>query len=230
VKPFLTARWIDLLLVTWPVADEVLAPHLPPGVELDRWEGSALVSLVAFDFDDTRVLGVRWPGFVRFPELNLRFYVRHGERRGVCFVREIVPSRIVAALARALYAEPYVAAPYRRPPGAHVLEMGGRTHRIAWRVSGEPHLPPEDSLAHFLKEHSWGFGRRRDGHASLYEVRHPRWSTWPQVEMDLEVDTGALYGPSFAQLAATPPLSVIAAKGSETAVFPGKRLEAPARV
>src|SRR3954469_19204610 len=112
--PFLTARWSNLCLFTYAVPRELLERRLPPGLELDRrddLEGEAFVSLVAFDFLDTRVLGVPWPGFRNFAELNLRFYVRHGEERGVVFVREFVPQRLVAWMARTLYQEPYQAAP-----------------------------------------------------------------------------------------------------------------------
>src|SRR5687768_16265250 len=154
MKPFLAARWEDLLLVTWRVPDELLAPHLPRGLELDRHEGSALVSLVAFDFHDTRVFGVRWPGFTDFPELNLRFYVRHGARRGVCFLREYVASSLVAMGARLLYNEPYRAVPYRKDGATHVLRVAGRDHRIGWARRGALTTPDPGSLAHFLKEHS----------------------------------------------------------------------------
>src|SRR5215468_781631 len=95
-RPFLTARWTNLFLATYAVPDDLLRPHLPPGLELDRRDGRAFASLVAFDFLDTRVLGVPWPGYRNFPEVNLRFYVRHGEQRGVVFVREFVPLRLVA--------------------------------------------------------------------------------------------------------------------------------------
>ncbi len=80
---FLRARWHDLLLVSYAVPDTWLRPYLPPGLMLDRWEGHACVSLVAFDFAETRVAGLAWRGFQRFPEVNLRFYVRDGDRRGV---------------------------------------------------------------------------------------------------------------------------------------------------
>ena len=112
---------------------------MPVGLDLDRWEGSALVSLVAFDFVDTRVWGLPWPGFVGFPELNLRFHVRDGQRRGVCFVREYVPSRLVSWLARTLYNEPYHGVRYRKEVGAHVLTVGHRDHCITWTCSGAPH-------------------------------------------------------------------------------------------
>src|SRR6266699_1116460 len=109
-RPFLPARWSNLAILTWEVPPALLEPHLPAGLELDRRDGAAFASLVAFDFLDTKVLGVPWPGFRNFPELNLRFYVRYGNQRGVVFVREFVPKRFVAWAARTLYNEPYRAA------------------------------------------------------------------------------------------------------------------------
>lgn len=224
-SPFLTARWQDLLLVTYKVPDALLAPRLPPGITLERWEGSALVSLVAFDFLDTRVLGVPWPGFVDFPELNLRFYVRDeaAGRRGVCFVREYVPSHLVSMIARALYNEPYQGADYTRDGADHVLVVGGREHRIGSVRSGEPSTPPADGLQHFLKEHEWGYGVTRGGARLTYRVEHPVWRTWPTVEARLDVDFGLLYGEEWAFLNEAEPMSVVSAEGSAIAVYKPER-------
>ena len=108
---FISADWRRLALLNYAVPPELLEPLLAPGLTLDLWQKQAYVSLVAFEFVETKVLGVKWPGFTAFPEINLRFYVRHGDRRGVQFVKELVPSRWVAFLARALYNEPYQAYP-----------------------------------------------------------------------------------------------------------------------
>src|SRR3712207_1884974 len=177
---FLQAEWRDLLLVTWSVPAAWLRPHLPAGLVLDRWAGQACVSLVAFDFRRTRVAGVRWPGFVAFPEVNLRCYVRAGERRGVVFIREYVPSRWVAWVARTLYGEPYRAgsmASQGRGAGQHLhtLDVGGRQHHLAWQSVGPPEFPTLDGIEDFFKEHEWGFGRLPSGAAVAYRVRHSRW-------------------------------------------------------
>ena len=179
--PFLTARWSNLALLTYAVPARVLEPDLPPGCQLDEREGRVFVSLVAFDFLDTRVLGVPWPGFRDFPEINLRFYVRHGEDRGVCFIREFIPGRFAAWVARALYNEPYLRAPMssrtEEDPAEitvrHTLRFGDREHTL--RVTGQkpPVHPSEDSIEHFFKEHQWGFGRTRGGRLVRYEVAHP---------------------------------------------------------
>ena len=71
-RPFLTAAWRNLILANYPVPADRLAPLLPPGVELDTWDGRHWCSLVAFQFTDTRVLGVSWPGFRHFPEWKVR--------------------------------------------------------------------------------------------------------------------------------------------------------------
>src|SRR4051812_21173831 len=102
--PFLTAEWRNLFLATYAVPPPLLEPHLARGLSLDLRDGQAFVSLVAFEFLHTRVLGVPWPGYRNFGELNLRYYVRHVgkdgvEQRGVSFLREFVPRRLIAWLA-----------------------------------------------------------------------------------------------------------------------------------
>src|SRR5690242_1584313 len=142
-SPFLTARWSNLAIITYNFDPNLLTDYLPPNCELDAIDGRAFVSLVAFDFLDTRVLDVAWPGFVNFPEINLRFYVRGpGNRRGVSFIRELVPQRSVALIARSIYNEPYVAVPMTssidvtrgRINTTHTVRCAGVCNTI--RVSG----------------------------------------------------------------------------------------------
>jgi uncharacterized protein YqjF (DUF2071 family) len=227
-RPFLTARWINVFLATYEVPDELLTPHLPAGLELDRRDGRAFASLVAFDFLDTRVLGIPWPGYRNFPEVNLRFYVRRGAERGVVFVREFVPLRLVAWLARRVYNEPYVAirmtSTVTDGPEAltveHRLTRDGRTHTL--RATGaKPGVTPEaSSVEHFFKEHQWGYGRTRRGALLRYEVRHPVWDVYPLRDYSVDVDWAALYGPGWKVLHGAEPFSVILAAGSAVAVYP----------
>lgn len=225
-RPFLTARWERLALLTYVVPPEVLVPHLPTGLTLDTRDGHAFASLVGFDFIDTRVLGIPWPGFRNFPEINLRFYVRHGDERGVVFIRELVPQPLVAWIARTLYNEPYAAAPMRnhREETPDSLTM---TYHFAWkgkpqmlRVTGATptqRLSP-DSTAHFFKEHRWGFGTTRNGHPVRYEVVHPVWETYAVSSFDLDLDWAHVYGPAWAFLQNAEPYSVVLAAGSSISV------------
>lgn len=116
-RVFLSARWHLLAMLNWQIEPELLAPFVPPGLELDFHERKTFISLVGFLFRDTRLLGLPVPGHCHFEEVNLRFYVRRvvdGEmRRGVAFLREIVPRWAIAQTARACYNEPYIALPMR---------------------------------------------------------------------------------------------------------------------
>jgi uncharacterized protein YqjF (DUF2071 family) len=227
-RPFLTAQWSDLLLVTYAVPTDVLEAHLHPGLTPDLWSGSAHVSLVAFRFLDTRVLGVSVPGHRDFPEVNLRAYVRHGGDRGVMFVRELVPSRLVAAVARLGYNEPYAAAPItvgveREVERASVRaqfdwKFGGMMHRLAMTGSEATLLPATGSDAYLTKEHEWGFGRTRGGRLLRYRVSHPEWPVRTVTAVDLSVDFGRLYGPGWEFLNAATPTSTLFAVGSPVAV------------
>ena len=124
-RVFLIADWRNLVMDNYEVDADILLRWLPAGVELDAWHGKTLISLVGFEFRGTRVLGMSIPGHRDFPEVNLRFYVRRkvGDnwRRGVVFVKELVPRRAIAWMARRLYGERY-----------ETTRMNG----ASWRVSG----------------------------------------------------------------------------------------------
>lgn len=227
-RPFLTAAWRNLILANYRVPDDLLRPHLPPGTELDRWDGSAWASLVGFQFHDTRVLGVSWPGYRHFPEWNLRFYVRHHDERGVSFIREFVPQWFVATVARVLYNEPYRTARMtgRAEDGSGVMvaeytvEWGGRTHRLS-AVGDKPAMRPgPDTAEHWFKEQRWGYGVTRRGRLLRYEVTHPEWEVYPVRSFTADVDWGVLYGPQWAAMTKTQPDSVMLVAGSAVQVFP----------
>jgi uncharacterized protein YqjF (DUF2071 family) len=218
---FLTATWRNLALVNYEAPPGLLEAHLPDGCELDLLDGRPMMSLVAFEFLDTRVLGVPWPGFRDFPEWNLRFYARRGSERGVCFVREIVPQAWVCAVARGLYGEPYSPAPMRvsrrttreRADRRHEVLWKGRVHRIDVRARNAPFLPAAESEAAWFKEQQWGFrGRRR------YRVEHRPWRVFPVDSCTVDVDWGLLYGAEWRVMQDATPQSVVLAEGSPVRV------------
>ncbi|MCU0705487.1 MAG: DUF2071 domain-containing protein [Fimbriiglobus sp.] len=227
-RKFLTADWRNLILANYPLPDDLAATHLPPGVELDRFEGQAFGSLVGFQFLNTKVLGVGWPGFRNFPEWNLRIYVRYQGLRGVCFVREYVPQRFVSWVARAVYNEPYHAARMAMRvietpellTASYAVEVGGKAHSLTASGAKPAVRPGPDSLEHFFKEHSWGFGRTHGGKLLRYEVNHPEWDVYPVEAFSADVDWGLLYGPAWAVMNGVPPASVVLAAGSGVSVFP----------
>jgi uncharacterized protein YqjF (DUF2071 family) len=230
--PFLTAEWRDLAMLNYEVDPGILAGHVPAGTELDRCNGRTLVSVVGFRFLRTRVLGIGVPFHRDFEELNLRFYVRRkaeeGWRRGVVFVREVVPRRAVALLARLLYNENYLACPMRHAitPGrvSYGWRSGGRWHELSLDSEGEPVLPAEGSEEKFITEHYWGYARQRDGGTVEYRVEHPRWPVRRAARAALDCDVVAFYGSTFATPLSGAPSSAFLAEGSPVTVHGGVRL------
>jgi uncharacterized protein YqjF (DUF2071 family) len=228
MHPFMITRWVNLGIFTFAVPPRLLLRHVPRGLELDLLDGDAFVSLVAFDFRDTRVLGVRWPGYVNFPELNLRTYVRRGEQRGVVFLREHVSLRLVSWIARVFFNENYRIAPLTSL--AHKttdsLEMEGeltgpqRAHRVAIAGCLPATLPQANSPEHYFMELRWGFGSDRHGQTICYEVCHPPWEIYPVRSSALDLDWGQVYGPEWRFLNGAEPFCKVLAAGSEVLVYP----------
>jgi uncharacterized protein YqjF (DUF2071 family) len=137
-RGFLTAQWRYLVMLNYDVDPAILYALVPRNTELDLWNGRAIVSAVGFRFLRTCVLGVPVPLHRDFEEVNLRFYVRHttpdGDvRRGVVFVRELVPRLAIALAARVVYNEPYRAVRMRSSaPTGHSEEPGRVSY--GWRT------------------------------------------------------------------------------------------------
>ncbi len=238
---FLTAEWRHVAILNYRVEPSALADLVPRGTELDQWEGRTYLSLVGFRFLDTRVLGLPIPFHRDFEEVNLRLYVRRrsadGGRRGVVFVKEIVPRAAVALVARAFYHENYVALPMSHEiaraagePGridsvSYSWTFAGRPHRIFVSTGCAPRPLTAGSEEEFIAEHYWGYTRRRDGATSEYQVTHPPWRVAPARDARLEGDMDAIYGERFGELLRARPVSALMAEGSEVAVSHGARID-----
>lgn len=237
---FLGAEWRHLLMANYEAPRELIAPLVPRGTELDTHDDGVLVSVVGFRFLHTRLLGIPVPFHRHFDEVNLRFYVRRvmpdGEvRRGVTFVKEIVPKAAIAAVARLAYNEPYVALPMRSTtpsrdhaaPGERV-EYGWRSRgaweHVAARAAGAPTTPLPGSDASFITEHYWGYTRQRNGGTIEYEVQHPPWRVQVAADTELLADVERLYGPAYVPILARPPVSAFIADGSPVTVLAPSRL------
>jgi len=243
MRPFLTARWESLVLLNYDCPAPLLEPLVPRGTELDRWRGQHVVSLVGFRFVHTRVRGVAIPLHRTFVEVNLRFYVHTrepggGPRRAVVFVRELVPRRAIAAAARLLYNEPYLAVPMdhevkldpeRGGSASYSWVHDGRRHSIGASVSGAARALEPGSEAEFITEHYWGYTAQRDGGTLEYRVDHPPWKVWTADEATYAQPPGtSLYGPELTEVLSAPPRSAFVAVGSPVTVYAGRRLDGTA--
>lgn len=232
MKKFLTANWQDLVMANYEVSPDLLEDFVPKGVSLDLHDGKCFVSLVAFMFVNTRVFGIAMPFHTDFEEVNLRFYVKREltdeTRRGVTFIKEIVPRWAIATVARVFYGEPYEAVPMSHAKKGNELKYAWQKNDFENSVKIEfaenLGVPEENSHGEFIIEHYWGYTKRNQSRTDEYKVEHPKWELFEVNYAEIDVDFGALYGERFAHLSNTKPHSIFMAKGSPISVFKGERI------
>ncbi|MDW3195588.1 MAG: DUF2071 domain-containing protein [Cytophagales bacterium] len=222
---FLTAEWRKLALANYVVDPKLLQPYVPNGTELDFWKESCYVSLVGFMFLNTRLFNIPIPFHRNFEEVNLRFYVRYKEegawKRGVVFIKEIVPKPALTFVANTVYKEHY----QTLKMGHHwqefkdlleveySWEMRGKPNRLNVLSKSTPRNIKRGSEVEFITEHYWGYTKTGDK-TYEYEVTHPTWQVYPVEKYEVEVDFGEVYGEQFAALSDMKPKSVMLAEGS----------------
>lgn len=229
---FLTAVWRNLINITYKADENVLKPYLPEGLELDTIDNSAFVSLVAFQFLETKIKGIRIPFHANFPEINLRFYVKNKNSRGVVFIREFVPKFMVSFIANKIYNEPYSTADIESKinngntiSAEYKLKLNNSEYFIRVNAEDIKYKPEESSSEHFFKEHSYGFGTDHSGDTLVYEVEHPIWNIYPVTDYEHNFDFGKIYGKSFSFLNEEKPYNVLFAEGSKVKVFAAEKLK-----
>lgn len=233
-RVFMRAEWRKLIMANYVIDPSLLKDLVPLHTTTDLYEGKCYVSLVGFMFLDTRVRGLRIPYHINFEEVNLRFYVKHftraGElRRGVCFVKEIVPRPAISMIANALYHEKYQTMPMRHSTHFqdHAIEVSyDWQYRRKWnslwcRAGKAPHDIAAGSEYEFITEHYWGYTKVSETKTSEYAVEHPRWQVYDVQDYRIDVDFEALYGLPFRGLAQQVPDSVFLAEGSEVLIRKG---------
>lgn len=233
---FLTAEWRNLLMANYEIDPSVLKNHLPCYTELDSYNGKYYVSLVGFLFKNTRIGGIGFPFHRTFEEVNLRFYVRYKEtnnwKRGVVFIKEIVPRRMITFIANTLYKENYA---------THIMRHEWRyvEDKLAveyyWKVENEwnylkaladlqPTQLVQGSEEEFITEHFWGYTFINNSCSGEYEVAHPSWRIHKVNEYEVKCDAGKLYGKEFIEVLNQKPSSVFLAEGSPIKVMKGSKI------
>lgn len=234
---FLKAEWKNLALINYEIDAEILEKYLPAGTEIDIWDNKCYVSLVGFMFKNTRVLGLKVPFHIDFEEVNLRFYVKRFEngiwKRGVVFIKEIVPKKAITFIANTLYQEHYETQKMRH----EIIEnQNTNTFIYQWKNDKEWNtIEIEtkkdlskieiDSEAEFITEHYFGYTKIDEETTFEYEVTHPRWEQFEVVNHRIDIDFEKNYGSDFGFLQTQKPTSIFLAQGSKITVKNKRKLQ-----
>lgn len=231
---FLKAEWNDLGIMNFIIDPKILEKYVPIGTELDLWNGNCYISLIGFMFENVKVLGVKIPFYVNFEEVNLRFYVKHFDgkswRRGVVFIKELVPKHAITIVANTLYNEHYqtLKMKHARTESAdsrifdYQWFKDGNWNSMSVTTSKNPIDIEINSEAEFITEHYYGYTKYTESKTIEYEVTHPKWQQLLVKDHDLNVNFENIYGQDFRFLQHLKPDSVFLAIGSKITIE-GKR-------
>lgn len=222
-------------MVNYVIDPKLLTRYVPHKTELDFWNNRCYVSLVGFMFLNTRLKGIFIPFHSNFEEVNLRFYVRYKDqgkwKRGVVFMKEIVPKPALTLVANTVYGEKYETLPM-----SHIWEASNdklkieysweknRLHKVGVVANENAVEMNSESEEEFITEHFWGYTKIKETITSEYQVEHPRWKVYPVDEYYVDVDFDLVYGGNFVSLNHEKPTSVFLAEGSEIVVRSGKKI------
>lgn len=222
-------------MVNYEVPAAILKNYIPFKTEIDLWKDACYVSLVGFMFLNVKIKGFRIPFHTNFEEVNLRFYVRHKDqitndwKRGVVFIKEIVPKPAIVFVANTIYRENYES---MKMEHEWKINDSNMHIRYSWKKGTWNHLivtadTKERSInkyseEEFITEHYWGYTKLGEKKTSEYEVQHPRWKRYEIMNFETEVDFGRIYGNDFSFLNNEKPVSVLLAEGSEINVNEGR--------
>jgi uncharacterized protein len=236
-QTFLTAQWKHLAIINYLVDPDALYPYVPAGTELDLWNNKCYLSIVGFRFLNTKIIGIYVPYHKDFEEINLRFYVfriNDGEiRRGVVFIKEIVPKKLVALVANKLYKENYITLRTRcsidmseeslNRHASYSWYFKNRWDNISLTPRDKNYLPAKGSEAEFITEHYWGYSLLNTSTTLEYQVRHPKWAIWDTSSVTISVNLKRLYGSVLAEYLSQDPHSAFIVEGSEVSVSCSKK-------
>jgi uncharacterized protein YqjF (DUF2071 family) len=186
-RPLLRADWMRVLFLHYEMPAKRLQPFVP--FELDRWEGSAFVSLVAFSMERVRVgfggpLGQWLLGpFSDHEFFNVRTYVKHKGLPGIFFISERLNNRLSALAGPITYGLPYR---FARIEYAHHPDRGllagtvGGAFRYEAEISRDASFQISDSGSpnEFLIERYTAF-TSRGRHSRRFDIWHEPWRQTP---------------------------------------------------
>ena len=226
---FLKAEWRKLAIANYEIDPVVLQKWLPYGTELDFWQEKCYVSLVGFMFLNTKLLGIKIPFHTHFEEVNLRFYVKRKDgnkiKKGVVFINETVPFKLVALLANKLYKEHYISIPTKNFINKdeykniqYKWKMKDKWNSITVQSDTNKYKIEPSSIEEFIFERYFGFTKISPSSTQEYRIHHPKWMTHKILNNSIDCDFGPMYGNAFASLNNQLPNSIIMAEGSEVRV------------
>jgi uncharacterized protein YqjF (DUF2071 family) len=179
----LRMKWHDLLFAHWAVPAAQLRPLVPSALELEEFDGSAWLGVVPFLMTGTMLRGLPdVPSFSDFPEINVRTYVRFGDKPGVWFFSLDADNRLAVLAARFWTGLPYFTARISMRRGEERVDYytqrldspRGLVFDASYAATSQPAPAPRGSIEEWFTER-YCLYTVDDGRVNRLEIHHPPW-------------------------------------------------------
>ena len=180
----MTQSWHDLLFAHWSLPPDELRSKVPADFELDVFDDRAWIGIVPFQMTNVTLRGLPiLPRISEFPEVNVRTYVRVGDRPGIYFFSLDAGSLLAVKAARVLLNLPYYLASMKVTRHANVVDYesrregeDGKAEFIAtYEPTGSTFAAAKGSLEYFLTERYCLYHTDHRGAPYRLEIHHPPW-------------------------------------------------------
>lgn len=185
--------WQRLLFAHWPIPAQILRDKIPDALQIDEFDGTAWLGIVPFRMANVRFRGLPpiW-GTSRFPELNLRTYVRFGEYVGVWFFSLEAANLPAVITARTTFHLPYYWAQMTIKEQESRTEYESRRKEALflgeYAPSGAVQNYAADSLERWLTERYCLFAADKQGKIYRGDIQHELWPLQP-AEAEIRQNT-----------------------------------------
>lgn len=155
----MTQTWSHVYFAHWPVDANLLRPLVPTPLEIDTYCDDAFLSIVAFRVEDARIrLLPPIPTTKQYAQVNVRTYVRHGNKAGIWLFSVDAASALSALGARVLAHLSYHSArgnlrangPLRLFRSQRVANPVDGSFAVQYQGSGSPKVALRESLEDWL--------------------------------------------------------------------------------
>lgn len=224
MKQFLSSTWKNTFIVTWEIEPELLLEHLPHKIGLYTENGKAFLSFVVYNFENTKVKGIKMPFHVSFPEMDLRYYVKHNNSLGVAFIQHIVPRYCISLWAKRIFNENYITLPmdysFQETETSKVLHYKVWKDKKMFSLDFLSNKEFVESTFSLYNQVQYGFGVDKYGNSTKFKFdKLNNFHSLSTLDYAINLDYSALFGRKWAFLNELSPIDVTALNDNKVRIF-----------
>lgn len=231
-RAILKAQFSKLVTINFQIDDQLLKPLVPPGLELDYFEGETYVSLIAMTISGVKIWGLPFSIVPAAPDVSLRFYVRRsgGEHadNGTCLIKDYVGGATLAWYLESQFKSKFKKIKFKStaagfgnneiPEIEYQWKAGDQWNKLRVRARSQITKRGPDTKVGFILDHMNYFASV-DGRTLVYQVERPRWEVWDAAQANFNCNVERMFGRQFVRPLAKRPASVFVTAGSPVTVY-----------